>query len=432
MTNLVFHLGDRKTGSTSIQTTLAAGEWNCATVNLLYPQAERVNHTLLSKSLTEKHAKAQRAPRFREVAAEIAAKSPDVAVISSENFENADPVILLRTLEKFMPEHAGTARCIAYVRPHADRIASSFAEQVKQGHFLGTMAELHQRVLKNARLFYAPRFHKWRTVFGKRFELRPMIREQLLRQDVVADFLSYVLKGAEFEVTSPARSNESLSLEDLAIMRELQKRIGLGKANASPLQISTGWALARQMNALPAEKSTKPRMHRELALAVQAAYQADAAALDAEFFAGTPMTDSLNAAVERSVETEQSVRAEDLFTAGEMRLIGLWGAQMAEMLQADPEKWPRLLRETHKAKVTRSGAAKAAAAAKPPVAAAAKPAGSAKAGKRAGRTVPAKAAAAIGRKRPPGEIKRVVAAAPNPAAMTAKKERLRAKDDLPA
>ena len=151
-----------------------------------------------------------------------------MAVISSEEFEDIDPVVLKAAVQTFMPEFADTARYIAYVRPHADRIASSFAERVKQGMFSGSLEDLHRQSSAGTRFKYVQRFQKWRKSCGDAFELRPLIRDVLYRNDVVADFLQFALQTEDFSLSGTPDSNQSLSLENLAIVRLLQLRLRAG------------------------------------------------------------------------------------------------------------------------------------------------------------------------------------------------------------
>lgn len=356
MTSIVFHLGDRKTGSKSIQITLASGAWTCDSVRLLFPQPGKVNHIPLSRSLTDKAVYSQREPRFRAMASEIEAKAPDVAIISAEDFESADPLMLREAVRNYMPGFTETARYIAYVRPHADRLVSEFAEQVKQGSQTKNLEDFHHRILKRGRFQFINRFRKWREAFGEQFELRPMIRDRLFQQDVVADLLQFTLNGAPFKILETPRSNESLMLEDLSVLQELQRQIGAGKGKPSELMSSTGWMMARRMNANPRANSTKLRLHRSLAEAVVLAYREDAAALDAEFFAGTPMSDALASAPDKSVDVAQSIAVEDVYSGDDLRMIRLWTGQVAEMLLATPEVWPKLFRSTHRMNVIKQTA----------------------------------------------------------------------------
>jgi hypothetical protein len=351
MTKLVFHLGDRKSGSTAIQTALAARNWTCDSVRLLYPHGNKINHNSFARSLTGSYSKTLTAPLIEEILDEIRADPPDVVIISAEDFEDVDPTVLRATIEAYMPEMLADARFIAYVRPHAERFPSSFAERVKAGHFYGTLTGLHSMLHKRKAFVYAPRFLNWREVFGAAFTLRPLIRDLLYRNDVVADFLQFALQTDDFTLTTTPDANESLSLENLAILRQLHLRLSEGKTKVADHQSTIGRALARRMNESAFRDGTKVRIHKALAEEVRQQYAEDAAAVDAAFFTGTPLTDALNAAPQKAVDQEQSVLIEDHFSAREQYLINTFIDQTAVLINAYPRALAEKLRFEHKTKV---------------------------------------------------------------------------------
>lgn len=353
MTKLVFHLGDMKTGSTAIQTALSSKGWKCDSVKLLYPAGSRVSHITFAQSLSGRVDASRTAKLANAIADEIAAHpEADVAVISAEHFENVDPKALKSAIEAHFPGKLETARFIAYVRPHADRFPSTYAERVKTGMFVGTLEELYAVLHARENFVYTPRFTAWRETFGSAFELRPMIRDLLYRKDVVADFMSFALQSEDFTLSEAPDANESLSLENLSIVREFHVKLNDGKNKGLPYQSTVGRALARRMNESAFREGTKVRIHRSLAEKVREQYAADAAALDAAFFTGTPMSDALKAAPGKAVAEAQSVRIEDHFTAREQYLINTFLGQTAVLLKADPEFLADSLRVEHRSKVT--------------------------------------------------------------------------------
>lgn len=281
----------------------------------------------------------------------MARSDADIAVISAENFERVDPEDLQRALRTHLPRLADSARFIAYVRPHADRLVSTFAERVKAGYFAGTLSELHHNTKATRRFFYYERFSRWQAVFGDRFTLRPMIRSALYHNCVVQDFLNFALSGRPFELIEDPQSNLSLSLEDLAMIRELhlhlRKNKKLGKS-----RIATGLDLGRILASSPSQmssqmsgqKGTKLRLPASLVHDVIATYQQDAARLDAKFFAGTPMTAALISAPTRASAEFQSVKAEDHFSRNQLRLIHAWCQLTEQMIKSDPDSIPVILR----------------------------------------------------------------------------------------
>lgn len=352
MTKLVFHLGDMKTGSTAIQSALTSKGWTCDSVRLIFPNANRVSHVGFAQSLQT----AADGPKARKLAQEIMSEvqshpEADVAVISAEHFENVDPTVLRRIIETHMPGYLADARFIAYVRPHAERIPSTYAERIKTGMYVGTLTELHEMMQKRQAYIYTPRFQAWRDTFGDAFELRPMIRDRLYRQDVVADFLQFALQTDDFTLSDAPDTNESVSLENLSILRQMHVKLNGGKHRGEGYQATMGRALARRMNEGPFRAGTKVRLHRALADQFVQDYAADAAALDTAFFTGTPMTDALLAAPAKAVDVAQSVRIEDHFSSREQYLINLFLDQTCVLMKASPDFLAEALRMEHRATV---------------------------------------------------------------------------------
>lgn len=355
MTKLVFHLGDMKTGSTAIQTALSSKRWTCDSVNMLYPHGHRISHITFAQSLSGRVDPSRTETLVREILSEVEAHpEADVAIISAEHFESVKPQALKDCIATCMPDYLAEARFIAYVRPHADRIPSTYAERVKTGQYVGTLEEL-QAVLHARKTFvYTPRFKGWRDVFGDAFELRPMIRDLLYRKDVVADFLQFALQTDDFTLSDTLDANESLSLENLSILREMHVKLNDGKHKGENYQSTIGRALARRMNDSDFREGTKVRIHKTLAELVRAQYADDAAALDAAFFTGTPMLDALNAASGKAVPEPQSVRIEDHFSAREQYLINTLLDQTCVLVKADPDYLAEMLRVAHRSHVIAS------------------------------------------------------------------------------
>lgn len=352
MTKLVFHLGDMKTGSTAIQTALSSKGWKCNSVKLLYPAGNKVSHITFAQSLSGRVDPSRTEKLARDITSEIEAHpEADVAVISAEHFENVDPKVLKRAIETYFPGALAEARFLAYVRPHADRFPSTYAERVKTGMYVGTLEELQTTLHDRETFVYTPRFLAWRETFGAAFELRPMIRDLLFRNDVVADFMQFALQTDDFTLSDTPDANESLSLENLSIVRELHVKLNGGKHKGQPYQSTIGRALARRMNESAFRNGTKVRIHKALAEKVRDQYADDAAALDAAFFKGTPMTDALKAAPAKAVDAAQSVRIQDHFTDREQYLINTFLDQTVVLVKANPDQLAGTLRAEHRTTV---------------------------------------------------------------------------------
>ena len=342
---IVFHLGDHKTGSTSIQEVLRRKIWHPsgppgAAPSLFYPP--NMSQKALANALIERKAgEHDLDKRWSNTARKLDEADADIAVLSSEVFESVEPEALKAAIARYLPDHAASVRLIAYVRPHAERIVSSHAQVVKIGNYSGTLDEFHQRTLRGARFHYAPRFQKWREVFGGAFTLRPMIRAGLKGQDVVRDFLDFTLKGAEVTIEDLPRSNETLSIADLALMRFFHRSCPEEAHRALKESYGrAGWHFSRQLGAMVSPRAPdRPRLHQSLATLLVEDYMADAAELDAAFFSDTPMQDALRAAPTLAIETAQSIEIEDHFDAECCKLIAMWSSLTGDLLARQPRDW---------------------------------------------------------------------------------------------
>jgi hypothetical protein len=335
---VILHVGDPKTGSTSIQEALATGNWRCDGGSLFY--SAPINHLPLARCLYAPDERRHRAQRWSEAAAALDGSDAETGVISAELFEFVDPVAVQRALDEFLPAHAATARVVAYVRPHADRFVSAYAERVKQGRFFASLDTMLERARDKGMFVYHPRFSRWRAVFGDRLTVRPFLRDRLAGRDVVRDFLGLVFGGRPVTLRSEPVSNESLPLEDLAMLRLFHEQLRDDPALARARH-AIGWNFAQMLAAQPRRGGTRLRLHGGLVPQAIALWQADAAAMDADFFDGVPTLEpALMAAGESAVATPQTLDPGSVFGAAELRVVRIWARLVAEMGTRDPESIP--------------------------------------------------------------------------------------------
>lgn len=284
--SLVLHIGDPKTGTSSIQKVLRNELWESPSFSVAYP--DQLNSFPLANALSDPKQAEHREPRYAKLAAWLDSTDADVAVVSAEQFFRVDPQKLLDTLNEFMPDYVPTVRVVAYVRPHASRLLSAFMQRGKAGLYFGDMEIFFNRTKGEKLLRYAPRFQRWRDTFGDRFTLRPMIRSELRDGDVVSDFLDIVLGGAPFKLVDKFEANPSLPLEYLVGLRDLQailKRNQIPNGTRHSVGDYVGMTLARTHPGT----GTKLQITGELYESLKEFCQADAEALDADFFGGQPL-----------------------------------------------------------------------------------------------------------------------------------------------
>jgi len=336
---LVFHLGDHKTGSTSIQATLRSKNWTGGGVGISFP-VRNLYHAEISTALQPQVLPNVRERILKGLAERVSEQQEEVCVISSESFEDVMPEAMQEALQIYFPAYAQSARFIAYVRPHADRIVSSFAELLKLGQQERSMDAYFQHVFEQGRFHYFPRFIQWRRVFGSQFELRPMIRSNLYQNCVVRDFMSFALNSTDFSLKAEPEANETVGVEDLAALGLLHRQLAGSKVSRHSVS-AIGRNFGILLQSLARQSATKLAMDKALYERVAEAYRDDAEELDEAFFTGQPMTGALKAYGAKTVPAPQSLSAEDHFSADEIRMMQCWSGLVQQMSTIAPDLWAR-------------------------------------------------------------------------------------------
>ncbi|WP_083097450.1 hypothetical protein [Pseudophaeobacter leonis] len=116
---LIVHLGDTKTGSTSIQKALVNGAYDVPGKEILYPTGN--HHIALAKTLTQERRFKQREARFKRVGQALRDSDADYGIISAEHFQFVDPEVFAESLKKYWP--ACRTGCVLW--PMCDPILTS-------------------------------------------------------------------------------------------------------------------------------------------------------------------------------------------------------------------------------------------------------------------------------------------------------------------
>lgn len=217
-------------------------------------------------------------------------------VISAELFQEVDPQDFKIIIETHFSEFADRVRLISYVRPHAERLVSTYSEQVKIGLISTDMKGHFENLSKRRRLHFFPRFAAWRDTFGDRFTLRFFQRDHLLNGDVVEDFFDWMFRHSGTIIQADQISNSSLTAGQVTL---IWRFFDLMEANGNLSQQGrmtefVGRALAAQFRASGLGAESEPIMIPEnLAKRIQSKLRRDARKVDATFFSGNPMADAL-------------------------------------------------------------------------------------------------------------------------------------------
>lgn len=320
---LLVHIGAHKTGSTTLQEAFASQSVGLDGARVLYPA--RLDHNYLRADfITHSTGKPlpKRGPRllgFGALAKAIEASDADYTLLSGEYFEKLAPELMAEVLEQYFAPHVDRIKIIAYLRPHAERFLSGYAEALKIGWYQKDMDAFFDDH-RDELLFY-PRFSAWQATFGESFELHAMHRSRLKGGSVLQDFVERSFDGHR-AVSLPERSsNTSLGLEDLVLLRFVQARF---VEKRDWFRHTFGWELARQLRTgapLPASQE-KLELYEALAAKLRETCSADAAEIDATFFPDDPLfSEALEKACTATRKQPQSLQAEDHFSPEELRIL---------------------------------------------------------------------------------------------------------------
>ena len=336
---LVLHIGDPKTGSTSIQQVLFQRQFDCPSRAVDYPK--RLTESPLVSVLKDKKKASQQPKEFGDLAEWARASPADVIVLSSEQFSSVSSQKTLDAFNKYLPDLTPTMQVVAYVRPHVSRFVSYYVQATKVGWYFDDMESYFDNMNgkngKNA-LIYSNRFQNWRDTFGDRFTLRPMIRDEMFKNDVVEDFLNLALDNAPFSVLGSTETNIALPLETLSGLRILQKVLRNQGANDV-----TRHRVGRQINALASAaglgKGTRVKVTKALYARALEACRQDAERLDRDFFGKSVMLKALERAADDAAEDQVGAEAQQFFDRAEAKEIRRNARALAKKLQDFPGVW---------------------------------------------------------------------------------------------
>ncbi len=231
---LVIHAGMNKTGSSSIQFSLADIDqpdftyidWKSANHSELYvllfepPEIQNKYHIFLTQGRNEAELEAMQQEWLARVEAQLRDNDRPVTVFSGEDISQprADALAAQR-MRDFFARFFDEIRVIAYARPPLSFVNSTFQQRVKSGGI--TEIDIDS-LWPN----YRQRFERFDTVFGREnVEIIPFIPACLHGQDVVTDFVTRA--GLDLGSAPTQFKNDSLSLEALALLFA-QRKLGRG------------------------------------------------------------------------------------------------------------------------------------------------------------------------------------------------------------
>ena len=332
---LIFHIGDPKTGTSSIQTALQKQIVTCDTRSVL---AWKTLNAIPVANCLKPKSEQKRETQFNKVRDWLNGASADIAVVSSEFFSGIEPSDLQQALVAHVPDHADKVKVIAYVRPHASRFLAAYIQRTKTGAYMGNFDDFFPMLRKNDPLNYSRRFGAWQKVFSDRFVLRPFLRPELRNGDIVSDFFNEIFEGAAFTLSDTVEENVSVTLQSLCGLRIMHRRLnkaGIGLHGRAIL----GGAIANFF--LPAGKviGDKPKLDRAMARTLIDAYSADAKNLDATFFSGPIMQENLETCIDKAVEHPIDLTPNRYFEPYKRKHVVALSDDLAKLFHKRPKVW---------------------------------------------------------------------------------------------
>ncbi len=211
MTKFV-HIGIGKTGTTSIQATLAAGASQLPRQGFSYPNAGRIGDAHyglfdLNSGLVNKE-------QMLNLKAEVDAGKTEHCILSSESFIYC-PIQFIRDLKDVV----GTdVRVVVYVREQTKLISSGFLQWVRSGRdYDGTLENFLRR--HSASFDFMKLIEPWAATFGGQSIIANVYHPEVIGKNVVGHFLQ--LLGIRAAEISPEWFNPSLLPETLPVIREV-------------------------------------------------------------------------------------------------------------------------------------------------------------------------------------------------------------------
>jgi len=342
---VVIHLGDSKTGSTSIQSTLANCRWKSDTHSLFY--SAKFNHSRLADTLYKKSCEKFRSARFQSIARKLNRSDADIGVISAEQFEFCDPKSLSDSIDEYLPKYKNNIQLISYIRPHSARLLSSYAQQIKRGVFNGELDQFcYYFFQEKRRIHYAERCQAWKDVFGESYIVRPLIPALLKGQDVVTDFLCLCFGDDQFNLGLSIHNNKSLGIEDLSVLRYIHSRLDTANGKYISNYRLFGAHFSELLMQLPTGKTTKLAFHRSLFEKIVEMTRVDVDETDKIHFQGfgAPFKTAMLDAANKLVDDQQSIDISDYFGQETIRIVDCWIELIKIMSDSDPQSFQKMIR----------------------------------------------------------------------------------------
>lgn len=217
---IIFHIGQQKTASSTIQKFLAHNRKELAAQKVLYPRAlGEAKANLITDLVTNKLSlAAARETILANLRAEFSGNYTR-ALLSNENLFGGKKTP--RLMKEMFEQYATSWRVLCYLRRPDEHVVSQYQQGVK-GPYVGTFDSFLEGKLHSDYYHYAQRVERWARVFGKDAVEVRVFHRKTLRGSPIEDFTQWVgldPEGLSFEAEGAV--NESLDRLNTEILRFL-------------------------------------------------------------------------------------------------------------------------------------------------------------------------------------------------------------------
>lgn len=331
---LLFHVGDPKTGTSSIQRAL--WERSARHRSTTYKPWIELNAMDLSKYFLKKPD--HKPVMMSELQSWLQGCKEDLAVVSSEFFTGVPPRQLRAAIDRELPDFAEQCRVIAYVRPHSSRYLASYVQRSKSGVTIETPDSFFDAFSSMKMHQYTYRFRRWRRNFRKNFTLRPFIRRELLNNDIVDDFFGTVFGDSNFKLERRISENTSITDVSLAALLCIQNEL-ISSGLSGHLRAMAGSTIANFYLPSLHQRGDKPWLAKQTVEKIYNLTAEDAQELDSRFFRRPLMFPELQKAVEQAQDLHMEVDVAAHFSMAQVSEIKLISGHIAEQIQKCSSAW---------------------------------------------------------------------------------------------
>ncbi|MCH9815773.1 MAG: hypothetical protein K0U64_04880 [Actinomycetia bacterium] len=232
---VLLHIGPRKTGTTALQSAIAAARPELRQQGIIYP-GKVAQHIQAAGAVQQRSligmARGEKADMsvWDDLVAEVAERD-DKAIVSSENFGSAVPEII----PKIINDLGGPqVKVLITIRPIGEMLPSLWQQKIKGGQTIRFDDWLAKQLKGNFKqeMWHAQRHdqlvQRWVDVAGAdSVAVMPVISAR--RDDLYRNFEELV--GITPGLLKPTRSNRSLTASEAELLRELHERIDLQRTD---------------------------------------------------------------------------------------------------------------------------------------------------------------------------------------------------------